>query len=631
MNINFSKFKKIDCDDKCTTLQHPSGHMVKIVHKGLSPENQSELDKLPMNKAKGGMTGSKPSKPADSSNTMPGSPTEAKDAFTEPDDGGTDAVLASLQKESPPFGALGTTEKQHLPPCINPSCKSYGKPHPNCRCYGYGRGPEMGKFAEGGKVEDFCSKDNAHHPDCQYFKDKGLVEPTDSEKLEMAAQEASKGSAPVTESNPVQLPELSATPGAKEELSQGVSPNPEMQNNPPVPEATAPAPEPNIEGEEQAADQAAGPTPLETAQNTTAALHDESQKVQQDLNMGHIQPQTYQDLYNKKDTLGKVGTIFGLLMSGMGSGLSGQSNALLDMMNKTIENDLKAQESSATNRQNFLKIAQQSLKNQAEVTGININNKASERALEWSYAARTTLHDLTQKAMSLPEGSQARQNAMQSLAIMSQGIDKKEADMFSQAGLAQAIQESAFAGQGNTGIMKSGLMGEPLKEMGQDIETKRIPGVPGLASRPIPEHHRDQVQAMNVLDNKASDLISYAKAHEGTWNPKTRAVAAQKAEEMINFYNNSIQGGVLTEGRLKWLDDQIKKNPTSIIAQELSGNNARLQEIQSSNNMRKNMLLQSLGFKVSGPKTSGSQSGVQMKDGKPYKLDPTGKFMVPVK
>lgn len=44
-------------------------------------------------------------------------------------------------------------------PCQNRSCKSYGKPHPNCRC-----------FASGGTV---CS--GPHKSDCEYFADGGEV------------------------------------------------------------------------------------------------------------------------------------------------------------------------------------------------------------------------------------------------------------------------------------------------------------------------------------------------------------------------------------------------------------------------------------------------------------------------
>lgn len=47
-------------------------------------------------------------------------------------------------------------------PCLNPHCKSHGKPHPNCRCYSGGE-----NFAEGGEV-GFCSEAREHNHDCEY-------------------------------------------------------------------------------------------------------------------------------------------------------------------------------------------------------------------------------------------------------------------------------------------------------------------------------------------------------------------------------------------------------------------------------------------------------------------------------
>lgn len=62
-----------------------------------------------------------------------------------------------------------------LEPCKNPQCKSYGKPHPNCRCY-----------AEGGEV-------GPHHPSCEYFADGGPV----GEQYQPASPQISIGHAAV--------------------------------------------------------------------------------------------------------------------------------------------------------------------------------------------------------------------------------------------------------------------------------------------------------------------------------------------------------------------------------------------------------------------------------------------------
>lgn len=46
-------------------------------------------------------------------------------------------------------------------PCKNANCKSHGRPHPNCHCYG-------NDMAKGGEVKGFCSKDRRHESGCEY-------------------------------------------------------------------------------------------------------------------------------------------------------------------------------------------------------------------------------------------------------------------------------------------------------------------------------------------------------------------------------------------------------------------------------------------------------------------------------
>lgn len=56
-------------------------------------------------------------------------------------------------------------------PCRNENCKSYGHPHPNCKCYG-------GNMAEGGEVGHYCDEQKPHDLDCEYYAEGGDVEPT---------------------------------------------------------------------------------------------------------------------------------------------------------------------------------------------------------------------------------------------------------------------------------------------------------------------------------------------------------------------------------------------------------------------------------------------------------------------
>ncbi len=99
-----------------------------------------------------------------------------------------------------------------------------------------------------------------------------------------------------------------------------------------------------------------------------------------DLASGAIKPKTYSDLYNDKSTLGKVGTIFGLMLSGAGSGLTGQPNALLHMMDKQIAQDLEAQKANKDKARNFISMEAERRQTRANTTQTQIEteNKTTE-------------------------------------------------------------------------------------------------------------------------------------------------------------------------------------------------------------------------------------------------------------
>lgn len=700
MKLDFKNFKKVECDDACTTLQHHAGHQIKIAHKGLSKEMKEELNELPLHQAKGGVSrhakfaqrydpsinqkAARPSQASQASKPLPPAaytpPKMAEHAYTEPDNiGTTDVVVASLNRKAPPFGPMGTGETQHYPPCINPSCKSFGRSHPNCRCYGGGHAKE-GMFAKGGEVKHFCMDgDKSHQQGCEYFAAGGMAlddmsnevpaaddtSPTYNSMLASEEQQPGAGlvgqnpqeraladyeKAQTAKVNPQALSnfELAQASGNKvgnpdqlQANNNSLGPN-KMQDSIPTPIGGtegqhASAPE-ELTPEQAPPPQKAAPVQKFMAhkQATKQQLDQEAQTFEHDLNSGHITPQTYSDLFHSKNSLGQIGTIFGLLVGGAGSALAGQPNNLIEMWNKVITNDLDAQKASVTNKQNFYKINQQDLMNKAQIKEINADTATKSYALAQAQMLQTTFHSMADKAAKLPPGPEKQKTEMALNALYPLMKDKINNinDLASGAvGYFNAL--SGGAGNGVPGdesgfqkqqMMKRMMGGAEGEKMAQLAEARHLPGIGGQADRDIPEDKRNSVLAMNVLDNKIQDLLSFAKAHKGTISPAQRAVGEQKAHELMNFYNNSIQGGVLTEGRLKWLDEQVKKNPTSVF-QDILGNNARLEEIKNSNSTRRDLMLQQLGFK--GAPKSAQAPEIQYRHGVPHKRIEGG--WVPVK
>lgn len=142
---------------------------------------------------------------------------------------------------------------------------------------------------------------------------------------------------------------------------------------------------------------------------TPQELDEDDALYADDLAKGHIKPETMKSLFAKKDTVGKIGTIFGLLVGGAGAGLTKQPNALLAMMQKEIDNDLEAQKLSNTNEQNWLRLSQEHELQKAQVRRIGVENEltraqtgkvpAETKQLEAS--AKSHLADAEEKAMSV--------------------------------------------------------------------------------------------------------------------------------------------------------------------------------------------------------------------------------------
>ncbi len=110
----------------------------------------------------------------------------------------------------------------------------------------------------------------------------------------------------------------------------------------------------------------------------------ENMAFSDDLSTGKIAPKTYADLmWNNRSTLGKIGSIFGLILSGAGSALANQPNAAMEMMNNEINRDLEAQKANAQSKTNWYKAA---LDHETNLSNIDLNASvaAAHRVGAWN-------------------------------------------------------------------------------------------------------------------------------------------------------------------------------------------------------------------------------------------------------
>lgn len=180
LQLDISDFEHVKSDKDKTTLKSKKfGHQVTIAHNTVHPDTRkvferlAELDQEPKKKAQGGSVNK-----MDTTNNVNGSKPEP--GHTKMAQGGhpdMEDIKRGGAPSSPADAGL---------PCLNPHCKSHGKPHPNCRCYSGGE-----NFAKGGKVKSYCETKQPHKSGCMYAQGGMTSDDMGSEQTPMEAAQIS--------------------------------------------------------------------------------------------------------------------------------------------------------------------------------------------------------------------------------------------------------------------------------------------------------------------------------------------------------------------------------------------------------------------------------------------------------
>ena len=544
MKLDFSKFKHVSSTDKTTTLKHPSGHMITLAHDALSPEYKKALSAL------------SPIAKQDETSL------EQDQMKHKMADGGKVKVIEEKPQDT------GKVTKKDRGPKEFDSYTQNEKPKSN----GYDshfwenhKSKRPQKFAEGTKdapIQDNSDSSDNSDDSSSSSPAKGVTinigaQPAQDQSQTPFFQRPPTNSAPAPQqtmapqqapSQPSMVPQQAPSQGGKDDSEDDSG-----DDNQDQPAQQAPAPAPQQAAPQQAAPQpasAAQPAPAQAAPLTPEQQHaahkdqaknemlSEVQAGEEDKANGHITPKTYESLWANKSALGKAGSFLGLLLSGMGSGMAHQSNAVLDAMNKEISNDLEAQKASKENAINYYKLHQQDELNKAEMaykgklgtlTEAQARAAANEADIKAFAMARMkmnydTIHKMTADLKKLPQGP-PRQQLEQQLGLMYNGITAENADIADKAAAASAYykmlglgsgpeaqqsgEEAAFQ-QGQRTKMMLGPQGEMLAK---DAEAHHLPGMPAAArtSAPVQEKDRSALEHLSALDQSYTDAQNYLK------------------------------------------------------------------------------------------------------------------------
>jgi hypothetical protein len=284
--------------------------------------------------------------------------------------------------------------------------------------------------------------------------------------------------------------------------------------------------------------------------NNLKTIQDENHKLTDDYMTGKVDPNR---VWSNMNTGNKVTAAIAIALSGIGSGLTGKSNAAMDVINGAIDRDIESQKANLGKTQNLLQMNLQKYRNEQD-----------------AYAAtKSQMIAATQAKIGLAsasmQGSQAKMAAQQSLmALQSQ---KVQLEMMMAQNMTKA--QLAGLGSGQGGIPTKDLPFSVLndeKTMGKSVD---INGTTYLA------RSEDEAKQLRTQNTKADSVMSQIGALDklGTSALIPGTSANNQAQTILNRLATEIPqlNGI---GRLNETEIhqamQLFKDPTSL-RQAMSG------------------------------------------------------------
>jgi hypothetical protein len=437
IKLDLSKFRHESSDEHSTTLVHTKdGHKVTLAHKSLSKDAQAQFKALADHSAK--------EKKPSTKDQLKETKAEVKEPIKMATGGG---VLDKLLEEEPqgPLASPSKGAEFFTPENIQTVAELPVQAE-----------SAEDKFAQsvGEKTAKLADRWGVPKEDMPMLEGKAEDMVLDEKVAEKQAEAAAKQAEADSKALEFQKEAMALEQKNQKRAMLGLAP---IEAPGIAPQAAAPqAPEQMQAAATPAQGMISAPAESQTAAPTAPKVEQpkigqdflsEDAAWQNDLNNGHITPKTYESMFASKDTLGKIGTIFGLMVSGVGSGLQGKSNMLMDMMQKEIEQDLEAQKASKQNALSFRKLAEDHLMNSANIAHMRLNDTVTRDAYAQQLAGRAAFHDLMVKTQKMPEGL-LKQQAMQTLGLLSQGLDSKAISVADQINAKQALMSSMMGGDG---------------------------------------------------------------------------------------------------------------------------------------------------------------------------------------
>jgi|LakMenE01Jun11ns_1017448.scaffolds.fasta_scaffold9927514_2 hypothetical protein len=317
----YNGFKKVSEDDKSAVLQHESGHKLNIAKSGLNKKQISMLKKLPLYQAEGTNPVEELEKPEEEAGKAVGKQI-ASSVF--------ENVLKGVE-EGAMSSRIPTEELVQREPELAPARRQAPVDYLREGLSDFFSPPEKRTGLAAVKAEQ--ERYEQENPLIQQpARQPSLADATTQQPTEGLAAQPTATAAPTT------------TPAV-------AAPATEKPKELALPEAMPSATPETAQAEDFVRKS------IETQQKIVAQDEEFYREMMDPKN--EIKPV---DLFTNKDVFGSIGTIAGLLISGIGAGLSGTENMAMNYLNKQIDREVEAQKANRERKFNLYKMHREGLK-----------------------------------------------------------------------------------------------------------------------------------------------------------------------------------------------------------------------------------------------------------------------------
>lgn len=615
--MDFKGFKKVKSDKDSTTLKHPQGHEIRVLHKPLSKAMKVKLDALPM--AEGGEV-KKPTPTPDEQATKTALQQDAaasRQSTSVPAGNGMGDVKLRERYQYAEGGQVKDTDlpepQNELQDMETPSPTPTPQPTPRTKELETrskaGSGYHFHFYADGGEIDQSKLMDipKVAPTPLQQEIDAAYAQqhPSTAESMQniSSAIPSAAVSDPAPDTAPQATPEAPIAPPSQSQPSHGMDLIGQALGAVGQANQAELGAAKNIQGSEAVKADLYGQQ-AKQMQDMRAKyeqygndLHAKFDDLSQQVSQGKIDPHNWWD---SKSTGSKIMTGIGMLLVGAASGAGGHPEMINNVINQAIDRDIDAQKANLQNKNTLLGKYMEMYNSlpQAEAAA-RLTMSAGLEGLINQQAAKTNSQNAVLAAQ--------KANADRRLALLPQmeGLAKAQM-MIGMYGSMGRGQPSSSQEQAYQQHMQQMRMMNP--ELGKDMEAKYLPGV-GIAAKEVPQDMIQKLAAGKDLSNKLQNLENFAKQHQGTVLDRATVtqgqVLAADAQQAARVAGHQ---GVYKESDQKFLESMIDSDPTKFMASVRTIPKYRTLRQQNESTM--NTMYKSYGvkpFQDSAPQQQGSQ------------------------